>query len=162
MSSQPKVLVFGAGAVGTIYIYLLQQAGCAVTAVCRSNYEAAKCKLHPYPPLPFRSSPPPIPTITIMESVHQVPTGPNSPTLMPYSSKRLPHRLQEIRQWHTHPPTRRARLHRSPHQRGRVRLYPRNRKSVPGRLAECCRTHPSCCGEGYGDSATAEWDWDRG
>lgn len=38
----PKVLVHGSGAIGTIYIYLLLQAGCSVTAVCRSNYSAAK------------------------------------------------------------------------------------------------------------------------
>lgn len=38
----PKVLVHGSGAIGTIYIYLLLQAGCSVTAVCRSNYTAAK------------------------------------------------------------------------------------------------------------------------
>lgn len=42
--SQPKVLLFGAGSIGTIYIYILQKAGCEVTAVCRSNYEAAKGK----------------------------------------------------------------------------------------------------------------------
>lgn len=40
--SQPRVLIFGAGAVGTYYMYLLQQAGCQVAAVCRSNYRAAK------------------------------------------------------------------------------------------------------------------------
>lgn len=39
---QPKVLVHGSGAIGAIYIYLLLQAGCSVTAVCRSNYTAAK------------------------------------------------------------------------------------------------------------------------
>lgn len=38
----PKVLLHGSGAIGTIYLYLLQKAGCDVTAVCRSNYEAAK------------------------------------------------------------------------------------------------------------------------
>ncbi|KAI7365417.1 2-dehydropantoate 2-reductase [Hortaea werneckii] len=38
----PKVLLHGSGAIGTIYVYLLQQAGCDVTAVCRSNYEAAR------------------------------------------------------------------------------------------------------------------------
>lgn len=38
----PKVLVHGSGAIGAIYIYLLLQAGCSVTAVCRSNYAAAK------------------------------------------------------------------------------------------------------------------------
>ncbi|KAF2219069.1 ketopantoate reductase PanE/ApbA C terminal-domain-containing protein [Elsinoe ampelina] len=39
---KPKVLLFGSGAIGTIYVYILQQAGCDVSAVCRSNYEAAK------------------------------------------------------------------------------------------------------------------------
>lgn len=38
----PKVLLHGSGAIGTIYVYLLLKAGCDVTAVCRSNYEAAK------------------------------------------------------------------------------------------------------------------------
>ncbi|CZT25835.1 related to 2-dehydropantoate 2-reductase [Ramularia collo-cygni] len=38
----PKILLHGSGAVGTIYLYLLLKAGCDVTAVCRSNYEAAK------------------------------------------------------------------------------------------------------------------------
>ncbi|KAK3110431.1 hypothetical protein LTR53_015288 [Teratosphaeriaceae sp. CCFEE 6253] len=38
----PNILLHGSGAIGTIYVYLLQQAGCAVTAVCRSNYDAAK------------------------------------------------------------------------------------------------------------------------
>lgn len=39
---RPRVLLFGSGAIGTIYVYILQQAGCDVSAVCRSNYEAAK------------------------------------------------------------------------------------------------------------------------
>ncbi|KAK5121128.1 hypothetical protein LTR85_005612 [Meristemomyces frigidus] len=38
----PRILLHGSGAIGTIYVYLLQQAGCDVTAVCRSNYSAAK------------------------------------------------------------------------------------------------------------------------
>ncbi|EME46278.1 hypothetical protein DOTSEDRAFT_70316 [Dothistroma septosporum NZE10] len=37
-----KVLIFGSGAVGAIYAYLLMKAGCEVTTVCRSNYDAAK------------------------------------------------------------------------------------------------------------------------
>ncbi|KAK5726431.1 hypothetical protein LTR17_012757 [Elasticomyces elasticus] len=37
-----RVLLHGSGAIGTIYLYLLQKGGCEVTAVCRSNYEAAK------------------------------------------------------------------------------------------------------------------------
>ncbi|KAF7191077.1 hypothetical protein HII31_07592 [Pseudocercospora fuligena] len=41
-SSKPKILFFGSGAIGTIYVYLLLKAGCDVTAVCRSNYTAAK------------------------------------------------------------------------------------------------------------------------
>ncbi|KAK1056682.1 hypothetical protein LTR74_014739 [Friedmanniomyces endolithicus] len=41
MATVPKVLLHGSGAIGTIYVYLLQKAGCHVTAVCRSNYEAA-------------------------------------------------------------------------------------------------------------------------
>ncbi|PSK49433.1 Meiotically up-regulated protein 72 protein [Elsinoe australis] len=31
--SRPKVLLFGSGAIGTIYVYILQQAGCDVSAV---------------------------------------------------------------------------------------------------------------------------------
>ncbi|TKA81993.1 hypothetical protein B0A55_01743 [Friedmanniomyces simplex] len=42
MTTAPKVLLHGSGAIGTIYVYLFQQAGCDVTAVCRSNYVAAK------------------------------------------------------------------------------------------------------------------------
>lgn len=38
----PNVLVHGSGAIGAVYIYLLLQAGCSVTAVCRSNYNATK------------------------------------------------------------------------------------------------------------------------
>ncbi|EME83141.1 uncharacterized protein MYCFIDRAFT_188267 [Pseudocercospora fijiensis CIRAD86] len=41
-SIKPKILVFGSGAIGTIYVYLLLKAGCDVTAVCRSNYTAAR------------------------------------------------------------------------------------------------------------------------
>ncbi|KAK8211364.1 hypothetical protein M8818_003331 [Zalaria obscura] len=41
MTTRPNILLFGAGAIGTIYIHILQQAGCNVTAVCRSNYAAA-------------------------------------------------------------------------------------------------------------------------
>ncbi|GAB7351664.1 hypothetical protein MBLNU459_g2263t2 [Dothideomycetes sp. NU459] len=36
------ILLFGAGAVGTVYLYLFERGGATVTAVCRSNYEAAK------------------------------------------------------------------------------------------------------------------------
>ena len=38
----PKILLHGSGAIGTIYVYLLHKAGFDVTAVCRSNYSAAK------------------------------------------------------------------------------------------------------------------------
>ncbi|KAI9658261.1 MAG: hypothetical protein M1821_002394 [Bathelium mastoideum] len=37
-----KVLLFGAGAVGAVYAYVFTKAGATVTAVCRSNYAAAK------------------------------------------------------------------------------------------------------------------------
>jgi 2-dehydropantoate 2-reductase len=37
-----NVLVHGSGAIGAIYIYLLQKVNCTVTAVCRSNYSAVK------------------------------------------------------------------------------------------------------------------------
>lgn len=35
-----KVLLIGTGSIGSIYAYFLTQAGCCVTTVCRSNYEA--------------------------------------------------------------------------------------------------------------------------
>lgn len=38
----PRILLHGTGAIGAIYVYLLQKAGCNVTAVCRSNYDAVK------------------------------------------------------------------------------------------------------------------------
>ena len=37
-----RVLLFGAGAIGAVYVYTFMQAGAEVTAVCRSNYEAVK------------------------------------------------------------------------------------------------------------------------
>jgi 2-dehydropantoate 2-reductase len=37
-----RILVFGAGAVGAVYVYTFIQAGAEVTAVCRSNYEVVK------------------------------------------------------------------------------------------------------------------------
>jgi len=39
----PKILVFGAGSLGTVYTWVLSQAGPEVdiTAICRSNYDAA-------------------------------------------------------------------------------------------------------------------------
>ncbi|TVY92907.1 Uncharacterized protein LAWI1_G006845 [Lachnellula willkommii] len=36
------ILVFGAGGIGAVYIYIFMKAGATVTAVCRSNYEAVK------------------------------------------------------------------------------------------------------------------------
>lgn len=39
--SQPRVLLFGAGSVGAIYLYLLSRVA-STTAVCRSNYDAVK------------------------------------------------------------------------------------------------------------------------
>jgi len=38
----PRVLLMGAGSIGAVYLYQLQQAGCEVTAVCRSNYDHVK------------------------------------------------------------------------------------------------------------------------
>lgn len=37
-----KALIFGAGGVGCIYGYILDRGGAEVTAVCRTNYDAAK------------------------------------------------------------------------------------------------------------------------
>ena len=37
-----RVLLFGTGAVGAVYAYIFTRAGASVTAVCRSNYAAAK------------------------------------------------------------------------------------------------------------------------
>ncbi|KAL6243034.1 hypothetical protein RBB50_010134 [Rhinocladiella similis] len=39
VTSEHKILLFGAGSVGAVYLYQLQQAQCSVTAVCRSNYD---------------------------------------------------------------------------------------------------------------------------
>ena len=36
----PHILLFGAGGIGAVYIYMFQKAGATVTAVCRSNYDA--------------------------------------------------------------------------------------------------------------------------
>ncbi|KAH6865115.1 ketopantoate reductase PanE/ApbA C terminal-domain-containing protein [Alternaria rosae] len=38
---QPRILLFGAGSVGTVYLYLLSKVA-TTTAVCRSNYEVVK------------------------------------------------------------------------------------------------------------------------
>ena len=42
MGDPPQVLLFGTGSIGSVYLYQFQQAGCKVTAVCRSNYDAVK------------------------------------------------------------------------------------------------------------------------
>ncbi|KAL4895507.1 ketopantoate reductase PanE/ApbA C terminal-domain-containing protein [Aspergillus ambiguus] len=42
MPSPPSVLLFGVGSIGAVYLHQLQQAGCIVTAVCRSNYDAVQ------------------------------------------------------------------------------------------------------------------------
>lgn len=42
LSKPVEVLLFGAGSIGAVYLYQLQQAGCRVTAVCRSNYTSVK------------------------------------------------------------------------------------------------------------------------
>ncbi len=41
-SNRTEVLLFGAGSIGAVYLYQLQQAGCEITAVCRSNYAFVK------------------------------------------------------------------------------------------------------------------------
>jgi 2-dehydropantoate 2-reductase len=38
----PRILLFGAGSIGAAYIYIFTKGGAQVTAVCRSNYPAAK------------------------------------------------------------------------------------------------------------------------
>ncbi|CAO2653932.1 Nn.00g106650.m01.CDS01 [Neocucurbitaria sp. VM-36] len=40
-SYRPRVLLFGAGSVGTVYLYLLSKVA-STTAVCRSNYDVAR------------------------------------------------------------------------------------------------------------------------
>jgi 2-dehydropantoate 2-reductase len=40
--SMPSALLFGAGAVGAAYLLVLERSGAEVTAICRSNYAAAK------------------------------------------------------------------------------------------------------------------------
>jgi 2-dehydropantoate 2-reductase len=37
-----RILLFGAGAIGAVYVYTFMQADAEVTAVCRSNYEVVK------------------------------------------------------------------------------------------------------------------------
>ncbi|KAG9186203.1 2-dehydropantoate 2-reductase [Alternaria panax] len=39
--TQPRILLFGAGSVGTVYLYLLSKVA-STTAVCRSNYDVVK------------------------------------------------------------------------------------------------------------------------
>lgn len=41
VNAQPKVLLFGSGGIGTVYLWLLSK-NSTTTAVCRSNYEVAK------------------------------------------------------------------------------------------------------------------------
>jgi len=41
-TSVPRVLIFGTGAIGAVYTYILHQAPATITAVCRSNWAAAK------------------------------------------------------------------------------------------------------------------------
>lgn len=38
----PRILLLGPGSIGAVYLFQLQQAGCIVTAVCRSNYDVVK------------------------------------------------------------------------------------------------------------------------
>ncbi|WAO91765.1 2-dehydropantoate 2-reductase [Fusarium falciforme] len=40
--SSTNILLFGAGSIGSVYLYQLLQAGCNVTTVCRSNYATVK------------------------------------------------------------------------------------------------------------------------
>ncbi|CAG5185443.1 uncharacterized protein ALTATR162_LOCUS11306 [Alternaria atra] len=40
-TTQPRILLFGAGSVGTVYLYLLSKLA-STTAVCRSNYEIVR------------------------------------------------------------------------------------------------------------------------
>ena len=42
MSQQPHVLIIGAGAIGSFYGAILKRAGCTVSAVVRSEYEAIR------------------------------------------------------------------------------------------------------------------------
>ena len=42
MSGPPQVLLFGTGSIGSVFLYQFQRAGCKVTAVCRSNFDAVK------------------------------------------------------------------------------------------------------------------------
>ena len=37
-----NILLFGAGAIGAVYVYTFMQAGAKVTAVCRSNFDTVK------------------------------------------------------------------------------------------------------------------------
>lgn len=36
---RPNILLLGPGSIGGVYLYQLQQAGCRITAVCRSNFD---------------------------------------------------------------------------------------------------------------------------
>ena len=43
-TARPKILIFGTGSIGTVYAFILSRAGCHITAVCRSNYDAVKAE----------------------------------------------------------------------------------------------------------------------
>lgn len=108
----PKVLLFGSGAVGTVYIHILIQSGCDVTAVCRSNYGMSSS---------FGCT-------TAQLNIH-LPTRRRQ-------SRRLPHRLDSLRQRHPHPPFRlqhRQNPLRSSRiiQRSTLRLHPHLQQSPP-------------------------------
>ena len=41
---KPRILIFGTGAIGSCYAFVLSRAGCHITAICRSNYDAVASK----------------------------------------------------------------------------------------------------------------------
>lgn len=44
MTSQPKILIVGTGAIGSFYSAILKKSGCQISTVLRSNYETVKNK----------------------------------------------------------------------------------------------------------------------
>jgi 2-dehydropantoate 2-reductase len=42
MTDKPSILIVGAGAIGSFYGAILKRAGCSVSTVLRSEYEAVK------------------------------------------------------------------------------------------------------------------------
>lgn len=42
MSNKPSILIVGAGAIGSFYGAILKKAGCSVSTVLRSEYDAVK------------------------------------------------------------------------------------------------------------------------